>query len=94
MRAILFSAFLAVSMTATGIVVSPANAQGDACFRLWVARNAIYKDNGFCFKTERAISYFGNAGCMYNYEGDIPLSRYDRARLARIQAEEREMGCR
>jgi YARHG domain len=94
MRTLLFSAFLAVSMTFSGLVVSAANAQEGACLRLWVARNAIYKDNGFCFKTERAISYFGNAGCMYNYEGDIPMSRYDRARLARIQAEEREMGCR
>jgi hypothetical protein len=94
MRTLLFSAFLAVSMTFSGLVVSAANAQEGGCYRLWVARNAIYKDNGFCFKTERAISYFGNAGCMYNSEGDIPMSRYDRARLARIQAEEREMGCR
>jgi hypothetical protein len=94
MRAFLISAFLAVAMTATGLIVPAANAQGDACFRFWVARNAIYKDNGFCFKTERAISYFGNAGCMYNYEGDMPMSRYDRARIARIQAEERELGCR
>lgn len=94
MRTLLFSAFLAVSMAATGLIVSTVNAQEDACFRLWVARNSIFKDNGFCFKTERGISYFGNAGCMYNYEGDIPMSRYDRARIARIQAEEREMGCR
>jgi len=93
MRTLLFSAFLAVSMMSTGFAVSSANAQ-DACFRLWVARNSIYKDNGFCFKTERGISYFGNAGCMYNYEGDIPMSPYDRARIARIQAEERELGCR
>ena len=93
MRALLFSAFLAVSMIPSGFAVSAANAQ-DACFRLWVARNAIFKDNGFSFKTERAISYFGNGGCMYNYEGDMPMSRYDRARIARIQAEERELGCR
>lgn len=93
MRTLLFSAFLAVSMTFSGLVVSAANAQ-DGCFGLWVARNAIYKNYGYCFKTERAISYFGNDGCMYNYEGAIPMSRYDRARIARIQAEEREMGCR
>jgi hypothetical protein len=74
--------------------VSVANAQGDACSRLWVQRNSIYKANGYCFKTQRAISYFGNAGCEYDYEGDVPLSRSERARIARIQAEERALGCR
>jgi hypothetical protein len=89
----LLSAFLAALVVSGGFVVSAANAQEGACFRLWVARNSIYKANGFCFKTDRAISYFGNAGCRYNYEGDVPMSRYDRARIARIQAEERDLGC-
>ena len=74
--------------------VSVANAQSSACFRLWVERNEIYKANGYCFKTRRAISYFGNAGCEYDNEADVPLSRSERARIARIQAEERELGCR
>lgn len=94
MRAFLLSALLAASVMSTGLAVSAANAQDGACFRLWVARNSIYKANGYCFKTDRAISYFGNAGCVYDYEGDIPLSRYDRARIARIQAQERDLGCR
>jgi hypothetical protein len=93
MRARLFSTFLAALMISGGLAISTANAQDGACFRLWVARNSIYKANGYCFKTERAISYFGNAGCMYNYEGDVPLSSYDRRRIARIQAEERDLGC-
>jgi phosphopantetheinyl transferase len=66
----------------------------DACSRLWVQRNAIYKANGYCFKTERAISYFGNAGCQYDEEADVPLSHRERARIARIIAEERSLGCR
>jgi len=93
MRALFLSILLAV-VTSAGFAASTANAQGDACFRLWVARNSIYKANGYCFKTERAISYFGNAGCMYDSEEDVPLSSRDRARIARIQAEERDLGCR
>ncbi len=75
-------------------VAADASAQGDICSRLWVQRNAIYKANGYCFKTERAISYFGNAGCIYDNEGDVPLSRAERTRVARITAEERALGCR
>jgi len=94
MRKILIATFLAVLAMSASLPVSQANAQGNVCFRLWVARNTIYKANGYCFKTARAISYFGNAGCMYDYEGDVPMSPYDREQVARIQAQERAIGCR
>jgi hypothetical protein len=94
MRTILITTFLAALTISTGLSVSQANAQGNVCFRLWVARNSIYKANGYCFKTARAISYFGNAGCRYDYEADVPMSPYDRERVADIQAEERALGCR
>lgn len=73
---------------------STAKAQSDVCFRLWVARNSIYKSNGYCFQTRPAISYLGNAGCVYNYEGEIPMSPYDRQRIPEIEAQERAYGCR
>jgi hypothetical protein len=63
------------------------------CEQLWVARNAIYKARGYCFKTPRAISYFGNGGCVHQNEGDIPFTGAERARIAQYQAQERSMGC-
>ena len=84
---------LAVLLMSSGWV-SAAQAQGRVCQRLWVERNQIYADHGYCFKTQRGISYFGNQGCRYDYEADVPLSARDRARISRIQAEEREYGCR
>jgi uncharacterized membrane protein len=66
---------------------------GQTCDQLWVARNSIYKIRGYCFKTQRAISYFGNAGCIYQNEDDVPLTQADRAQIAQIQAQERAMGC-
>jgi hypothetical protein len=72
--------------------VSTAYAQ--SCFDLWVQRNSIYKRAGYCFKTSRAIRYFGNGGCSYDYEGDLPLSSGERAQIARILGMERRMGCR
>jgi len=72
---------------------TPALAQ-DACRQLWVERNAIYKDAGYCFKTDRAINYFGNAGCQYDNEGDLPLTPGQRSRIGRILEQERAYGCR
>ena len=70
-----------------------ARAQG-VCQRLWVERNAIYKQNGYCFNTPRGVRYFGNAGCQYDDVNQVPLSGYERQRVAEIVAQERAMGCR
>ena len=94
MRAGLVPTFLAALTLTSGLAVAAANAQSRVCQRLWVERNQIYKDYGYCFKTERAIRYFGNRGCRYEYESDIPMSRRDRALIDRIQADERRYDCR
>ena len=82
----------ALVVTSTLLAVSLARAQ--SCEDLWVERNAIYKQAGYCFKTRRAIAYFGNSGCSYDTEESVPLSSRQRARIARITAEERAQGCR
>lgn len=71
----------------------PASAQG-ICQRLWVERNSIYKQNGYCFNTPRGVRYFGNAGCQYDDVNQVPLSGYERQRVAEIVAQERAVGCR
>lgn len=71
--------------------VSVASAQ--SCQDLWVERNSYYKDAGYCFKTRRAIAYFGNRGCMYDIEASVPLPRGIRARIAEIAWLERRNGC-
>ncbi len=90
---LLATALAELALTA-GFAAPPANAQGRVCHRLWVERNQIYKDYGYCFKTERAMRYFGNRGCRYRYESEIPMSDRDRAAIDRIQAQERDYGCR
>ncbi|RED38282.1 YARHG domain-containing protein [Rhodopseudomonas thermotolerans] len=75
----------------SGIASVPASAQ--SCHELWVERNGYYKDAGHCFKTSRAISYFGNRGCVYEFEGEVPLPRGIRARINQIRALERRFGC-
>ena len=74
-----------------GGLISTASAQ--SCQDLWVERNSYYKQAGYCFKTSRAISYFGNGGCIYDIEASVPLPRGIRARTAEITRIERRSGC-
>ena len=76
-----------------GVFVAVTPARADVCFDLWVQRNSIYKAYGYCFKTPRAIAYFGNAGCIYDNEGAIPMSRADRNTVLAIKKRERALGC-
>ena len=82
----------ALVLAASGIgLIAPASAQ--SCQELWVERNSYYKEAGYCFKTSRAISYFGNGGCTYDVEASVPLPRDIRARIAEITRLERRNGC-
>ena len=60
---------------------------------MWVESNSCCKRAGYCFKTWRAIDYFGNGGCRYDGEGDLPLSPGERQRIAKITRLERAYGC-
>ncbi len=66
---------------------------GMTCDQLWVARNSIYKLRGYCFKTERAIQYFGIGGCTHQNESDIPFTQAERAMIAQYVSQERARGC-
>jgi hypothetical protein len=91
MRFIATVSTLLVSAATLAAAVAPAYAQ--SCQQLWVERNSYYKARGYCFKTDRAIDYFGNGGCRYQNEGQVPLTRGERNRIAEITRLERASGC-
>jgi hypothetical protein len=66
---------------------------GWSCRDLWLERNQIYKEAGYCFSTPRAIRTFGNAGCIYDRQGDVPLSGTQRRIIQAIIRAERFNGC-
>lgn len=72
---------------------APGPALAQSCGDLWVARNEIYKAQGYCFRTQRGIDAFGNAGCQYDNAEDLPLSNSQRRVVADIQREERARRC-
>jgi hypothetical protein len=77
----------------------PPNLHGQAnvaslnCDQLWHQRNSIFKSAGYCFHTLRAISVFGNAGCAYDEQRNLPLSDRDRQAITAIQQLERSKRC-
>lgn len=73
--------------------VAEAQYRGMSCDQLYYERNSIYKNAGYCFKTSRAISTFGNGGCQFDNQNDVPLTRGDRAAVAAIVAQENYLGC-
>jgi hypothetical protein len=83
------TALLAAALAAAAASI----AYAQSCHDLWVERNSYYKEAGYCFKTARAIRYFGNAGCIYDNEADVPLSPSVRRRIAQIVRLERALGC-
>jgi YARHG domain len=82
---------MAVVAGALAATVPPAHAQ--SCQQLWVERNSYYKARGYCFKTARAIAYFGNGGCYIQNEGQVPLSAGERARIDQIRRLEQAYRC-
>jgi hypothetical protein len=81
---------------ALGVLPSISATQAEVsavCQQLWVERNSYYKAHGYCFKTSRAIEFFGNAGCMYEKEEALRFSPAEQKRIADIMREERRNGC-
>jgi hypothetical protein len=72
---------------------APSRAASSSCEELWSERNAIFKASGYCFRTPQAIQAFGNAGCQFDDEADVPLSTRQREQVAQIRATERQLGC-
>ena len=91
MHRIQLSIIAATLVGAAVLQAVPAAAQ--TCQQLWVERNRYYKNHGYCFKTQRAISYFGNGGCYINNEDAIQFTPGERALISQYQAQERAQGC-
>jgi len=63
------------------------------CQILWDVRNTIYKENGYCFHTQKTINYFGNAGCKYDDVALVPLNHVERSNVSAIKKVEAKKGC-
>jgi hypothetical protein len=67
------------------------HASAQSCYDLWYARNQIYAENGYCFKTQLGRDTFGNAGC---FTSNPKLSKYEARDVKEIKQEEKKRGCK
>jgi hypothetical protein len=65
-----------------------------SCEELWKKRNSIFKDGRYCFETPRAIGFFGNVGCKYHNQKDVPLTGSQRQMVDEITRIEAAKYCR
>lgn len=77
----------------SGSSAAPIPQSGPTCDDLWAERNAVFKGAGYCFRSQRGIQAFGNAGCQFDNEADVPLSARQREQVAQVRATERRLGC-
>ena len=68
-------------------------ADGPSCDFLYMMRNRIYAQHGYCFKTARGISEIGNAGCHIADQSAVPLSNIERNNIATIKKAEGAKAC-
>ena len=80
-----------VLLTAIAMIVTVASSASamPSCERMWHERNSVFAKAGYCFKTAQAIRVFGNAGCAYDDEYELPLSQKDREYINEIKRAER-----
>lgn len=75
------------------VVITEKQVASKSCEDLWILRNSIYKDAGYCFKSPKAIKWFGNSGCSYDDEAAVPLNDYQRANAKLLRAVSEKKGC-
>ena len=76
---------MALAVVALG---SPAFAD---CEDLWFSRNAVFDQAGFCFGSTLGQSVFDNSDCTTT---SPEISEREKALVARIKAQERNLDCR
>jgi YARHG domain len=73
--------------------ITDAQARDLSCENLWLVRNTIYYQHGYCFLTERGRKAFSNGRCSSNSIADLELNPVEQANVATLRRIERRKGC-
>lgn len=65
-----------------------------SCDNLRHVRNAIYDQNGYCFRDQALAQLYDNSDCVYASSSAVPLNRHERRNVKRIIAVERANSCK
>lgn len=75
------------------VYLSPKDVATHSCESLWVLRNSIFDDAGYCFASARGMKSFINDGCSFTDQEAVPLNDYQRANIEVLKAVEVSKGC-
>lgn len=73
--------------------ISGAQARGLSCENLWLVRNTIFHQRGYCFQSGRGQKEFSNSRCSVNAVADLKLAGVEAANVATLERVERGKGC-
>jgi hypothetical protein len=66
---------------------------GPSCDFIYMMRNRIYAQHGYCFKTARGIAEIGNTDCAIANPAALPLNHVERDNIATLAKAERAESC-
>jgi hypothetical protein len=75
------------------VYIKPAQLKKHSCESLWILRNSIFDDAGYCFQSARGLKWFSNDGCKFSDQDEVPLNGYQRANVDVLMDAEAEKGC-
>lgn len=75
---------------ALGVMVIAEPAMAASCYQMWYARNEVYDNKGYCFKTAKAQAVFDNSDC---WTSKPKLTKKERKYVKMIRQEEIAKGC-
>jgi len=83
-----FAALIVVSAVAPGVALADGY-RGYTCGDLWLARNDLYANKGFCFKSALGKATYPNS-CFPPYG---KLDSFEQGEVNKMKAEERRLRC-
>jgi hypothetical protein len=73
--------------------ISEAQARELSCQNLWLVRNTIFHQRGYCFHSARGRTEFDNSRCSANSISELQLSPVEEANVEMLRKLERSKGC-
>ncbi|MGH6875235.1 MAG: YARHG domain-containing protein [Aestuariivirgaceae bacterium] len=73
--------------------MSQAQAKELSCQNLWLVRNTIFHQRGYCFRSARGRAEFDNSRCSVNSIAKLRLSLVEKANIATLRKLERSKRC-
>lgn len=64
-----------------------------SCEQLWVLRNSVYHEQGYCFRSDKARKWFASTNCKFDDIRLVPLNDYQRKNIEVVQGVEQQKAC-